>query len=102
MLKDQNGIFFFDVSSARHPRFLLFARAVESSITDDFYPLPEGGFLITQMGSEKRWRAGPRGRIRWPIAFRGQSLRLDHPVPGGPAVAPIDGFNPHGIRFVRT
>src|SRR3954447_5201388 len=51
VLRGQNGIFFFDVSSARHPRFLFSTRAVESSITDDFMPLPEGGFLITQMGS---------------------------------------------------
>src|SRR5947209_6581095 len=39
VLSGQNGIFFFDVSSARHPRFLFSTRAVESSITDDFMPL---------------------------------------------------------------
>ena len=27
------------------------AKAVESSMTDDFLPLENGGFLITQMGS---------------------------------------------------
>lgn len=97
VLKDQNGIFFFDVSSARHPRFLLSARAVESSITDDFYPLPEGGFLITQMGSAN---GGAPGRI---AEFDGQlhfvanhfgSMTL---FQEWPAVAPLDGFNPHGI-----
>ncbi len=51
VLKGQNGIFFFDVTDARHPRFLLSTKALDSSITDDFFPLPEGGFLITQMGS---------------------------------------------------
>ena len=51
LLKGQNGIFFFDVTDARHPRFLMSTKALDSSITDDFFPLPEGGFLITQMGS---------------------------------------------------
>ena len=64
LLKGQNGIFFFDVTDARHPRFLMSTKALDSSITDDFYPLPEGGFLITQMGSATGRGAGPGGRIR--------------------------------------
>src|SRR5437667_4625483 len=51
LLKGQNGIFFFDVTDAKKPRFLFSAKAVESSMTDDFMPLENGGFLITQMGS---------------------------------------------------
>jgi len=51
VLKGQKGIFFFDVSNARHPEFLFSTAAPNSSVTDDFLPLPEGGFLITQMGS---------------------------------------------------
>ena len=50
LLRGQNGIFFFDVSNARHPRFLSSASGSRSSITDDFLPLESGGFLITQMG----------------------------------------------------
>ena len=51
LLRGQNGIFFFDVSEDRDPKFLFSASAPQSSITDDFYPLPQGGFLVTQMGS---------------------------------------------------
>jgi len=51
LLKGQNGIFFFDVKDAKKPRFLLSTKAVESAMTDDFLPLENGGFLITQMGS---------------------------------------------------
>src|SRR6201985_91045 len=51
LLKDQNGICFFDVTDAKKPRFMLSTKAVESSMTDDFLPLENGGFLITQMGS---------------------------------------------------
>src|SRR5947207_97486 len=51
LLKGQNGIFFFDVSNATNPVFLFSTKAVESSITDDFLPIENGGFLITQMGA---------------------------------------------------
>jgi hypothetical protein len=43
VLSGQNGIFFFDVSNARHPVFLFSTSAPNSSITDDFLPLPNGG-----------------------------------------------------------
>jgi 56kDa selenium binding protein (SBP56) len=39
LLKNQNGIFFFDVTDAKKPRFMFSAKAVESSMTDDFMPL---------------------------------------------------------------
>ena len=99
VLSGQNGIFFFDVSSARHPRFLFSTRAVESSITDDFMPLPEGGFLITQMGSDT---GGAPGRV---AEFDGQlhfvanhfgTMTLFQEWPSAP---PLDGFNPHGISI---
>jgi len=51
LLRGQNGIFFFDVSNARYPKFLFSTSTSKSSITDDFLPLETGGFLITQMGS---------------------------------------------------
>ena len=51
VLKGQNGIFFFDVTNATNPHFLFSTKAVESSITDDFLPIENGGFLITQMGA---------------------------------------------------
>src|SRR5262249_50187951 len=51
LLKGQNGIFFSDVTDAKKPRFMFSTKAVESSMTDDFLPIENGGFLITQMGS---------------------------------------------------
>jgi hypothetical protein len=87
VLKGQNGIFFFDVSKPRDPRFLFAKSAPLSSVTDDFFPLPEGGFLITQMGSAS---GGSPGRV----AEFDKQLNL---VKEWPDLPPADGFNPHGI-----
>jgi len=87
LLRGQNGIFFFDVSEPREPRFLFAASAPLSSITDDFFPLPTGGFLITQMGSAT---GGSPGRV----AEFDKNLHL---VREWPDIPPADGFNPHGI-----
>jgi hypothetical protein len=88
LLKGQNGIFFFDISSARHPKFLFSTRAPNSSITDDFLPLPDGGFLVTNMGSAT---GGAGGRL---VEFD-RHLNL---VGEYPSTLPVDGgFNPHGI-----
>jgi selenium-binding protein 1 len=87
LLRGQNGIFFFDVSEPREPRFLFATSAPLSSITDDFYPLPKGGFLITQMGSAT---GGSPGRV----AEFDKRLQLVREWPDTP---PADGFNPHGI-----
>jgi selenium-binding protein 1 len=86
VLSGQPGIFFFDVRRARHPRFLYAAAAPGSSITDDFLPLPGGGFLVTQMGSAT---GGAPGRL----AEFDRRLRLvgEHPL------YPPSDFNPHGI-----
>jgi selenium-binding protein 1 len=87
VLSGQPGIFFFDVSRARHPRFLSSVATPSSSITDDFLPLPGGGFLVTQMGSAS---GGAPGRL----AEFDRRLKLvgEHPL-----YPPGDGFNPHGI-----
>jgi selenium-binding protein 1 len=87
LLSGQNGIFFFNVSDARHPVFLFSTRAPNSSITDDFLPLPGGGFLVTQMGSAT---GGAPGRV----AEFDRHLAL---IAEYPAQPPLDGFNPHGI-----
>jgi selenium-binding protein 1 len=88
VLKGQNDIFFFDITDARHPKFLKSTRAPSSSITDDFLPIPGGGFLVTNMGSAS---GGPGGRL---VEFdKNLNLVAEHP-----AVLPADGkFNPHGI-----
>ena len=88
VLKGQNDIFFFDISDARNPKFLKSTKAPNSSITDDFLPLPGGGFLVTNMGSAT---GGAGGRV---VEFD-KNLNL---VAEYPAVQPADGgFNPHGI-----
>jgi selenium-binding protein 1 len=87
LLRGQNGIFFFDVSEPREPRFLFAKSALLSSITDDFLPLQKGGFLITQMGSAT---GGSPGRVA-------EFDRNPQLVREWPDTPPADGFNPHGI-----
>jgi selenium-binding protein 1 len=87
LLRGQKGIFFFDVSHPRKPKFLFSRSAPQSSITDDFLPLPGGGFLVTQMGSAD---GGAPGRL----AEFDSHLQLVYEWPDHP---PQDGFNPHGI-----
>jgi 56kDa selenium binding protein (SBP56) len=88
VLKGQNDIFFFDISNARNPKFLTSTHAPSSSITDDFLPLPGGGFLVTNMGSAS---GGAGGRV---VEFD-KRLKL---VAEYPSQSPADGeFNPHGI-----
>jgi selenium-binding protein 1 len=97
LLKGQNSIFFFDVSSARHPKFLLSAKAVESGITDDFFPLPEGGFLITQMGSASGGAPGRVAEFDGKLHFVANHFGKVSLFQEWPSSPPIDGFNPHGI-----
>ena len=87
LLRGQNSIFFFDVSDARRPKFLFSTSGTLSNITDDFLPLEEGGFLVTQMGSHT---GGTPGRV----AEFDKDLRL---VGEWPAQPPEHDFNPHGI-----
>jgi hypothetical protein len=87
LLRGQNSIFFFDVSKARQPRFLFSTSGTLSNITDDFLPLKEGGFLVTQMGSHT---GGAPGRV----AEFNADLQL---VGEWPPNAPEHDFNPHGI-----
>src|SRR5215472_9981129 len=87
LLRGQNGIFFFDVSDARHPKFLSSANGSRSSITDDFLPLDSGGFLVTQMGSHT---GGTPGRVA-------EFDKHLHMVNEWPLHPPHHGFNPHGI-----
>jgi len=87
VLKAQKEVFFFDVSNPRAPRFLSSADPPLSAITDDFYALPGGGFLVTMMG-------GAMGHAPGRVAEFDRNLNL---VAEHPAVPPADGFNPHGI-----
>jgi len=88
VLKGQNDIFFFDITHPRQPKFLFSTRAPNSSVTDDFLPLPNGGFLVTNMGSAS---GGAGGRV---VEFDPE-LRLVGEYPSIPLAD--GGFNPHGI-----
>ena len=87
VLKGQKEVFFFDVSNPVAPKLLSAADPPQSAITDEFYPLPQGGFLVTMMG-------GAEGHHPGRIAEFDKDLKL---VTEHPAEPPQDGFNPHGI-----
>jgi selenium-binding protein 1 len=87
VLKGQHEIFFFDVSRPASPRFISSVDPPHSAITDEFYPIPGGGFLVTMMG-------GPQGHHPGRVVELDSRLRV---VAEHPAHPPDDGFNPHGI-----
>ena len=87
VLKGQKEVFFFDVADPRRPKFLSSADPPLSAITDDFYPLSEGGFLVTMMG-------GAQGHAPGRVAEFNRHLEL---IAEHPDTPPEDGFNPHGI-----
>jgi selenium-binding protein 1 len=90
LLSGQNGMFFFDVSDARNPVFLGSTRSPNSAITDDFLPLPGGGFLVTDMGSAT---GGAPGRV----VELDEDLDVVATYPPDRQAASLGGFNPHGI-----
>jgi selenium-binding protein 1 len=87
VLKGQKEVFFFDVSNPRAPKFISASDPPLSAITDEFYPLSNGGFLVTMMG-------GAEGHHPGRVAEFSKDLRF---VAEHPATPPMDGFNPHGI-----
>jgi selenium-binding protein 1 len=97
LLKGQNGIFFFDVTDAVNPRFLFSTKAVESSITDDFLPIENGGFLITQMGADDGTAPGRVAEFDGRMHFVANHFGTMSMFQEWPAQPPLDGFNPHGI-----
>ena len=87
VLSGQKEIFFFDISDPKSPRFLRSADPPLSSITDEFYALPRGGFLVTMMG-------GAQGHHPGRVVEFDKNLNL---VAELPATPPAEGFNPHGL-----
>jgi len=87
VLKGQKEIFFWDVSDPTKPEFISAADPPLSSITDEFHALPQGGFLVTMMGSAT-------GHAPGRVAEFDRHLKLLGEHPANP---PDDGFNPHGI-----
>ncbi len=87
VLKGQKEIFFWNVSDPTKPELIAAADPPLSSITDEFQALPDGGFLVTMMGSAT-------GHAPGRVAEFDRHLDL---VAEHPANPPDDGFNPHGI-----
>jgi hypothetical protein len=88
-LKGQDQVFFFDVSDPRDPTFVRSDNPPESSITDEFAPLENGGFLVTFMGGANGTQPGRVVEYNAATAF----------VQTWPTIPPPDGFNPHGISI---
>jgi selenium-binding protein 1 len=92
---NKNSIFFFDISNPAQPRFMSSTMAQHSSVTDAFVPLPDNGFLITQMGSASGGTPGRVVEVIEDVEVKGQ-YKIVHEWPDHP---PTDGFNPHGISI---
>src|SRR5215813_1882702 len=89
ILRGQDQVFFFDVTDPRNPQFVRSDNPPDSSITDEFVSLKNGGFLATFMGGANG--ANP-GRVVEYDADRNF-------VQAWPHNPPTDGFNPHGISI---
>lgn len=90
-LRGQAQVFFFDVSQPRRPKFVGSNNPSDASITDEFAPLNNGGFIATFMGGP----AGAHpGRVLEYDAHRNVVKSL--PTPSDDAAYP---FNPHGVSI---
>jgi hypothetical protein len=87
VLKGQDQVFFFDVTRPRYPTFIRSDNPPEASITDEFAPLNNGGFLVTFMGGAG---GAQPGRV---VEYDAGTAR----VKTWPVTPPAEGFNPHGI-----
>jgi len=89
VLRGQDEVFFFDVTRPRRPRFIRSDNPPLASITDEFAPLDNGGFLVTFMGGAD---GAQPGRV---VEYDARTTR----VQTWPTTPPPDGFNPHGISI---
>jgi 56kDa selenium binding protein (SBP56) len=89
VLRGQDQVFFFDVTNPRYPTFIRSDNPPSASITDEFAPLQDGGFLVTFMG-------GGNGAAPGRVVEYNQATGFERSWPTTP---PDDGFNPHGISI---
>lgn len=89
ILRGQDQVYFFDVGDPRRPTFIRSDNSPGASITDEFAPLENGGFLVTFMGGANG--AAP-GRVVEYDAETGF-------VQAWPTETPDETFNPHGISI---
>jgi selenium-binding protein 1 len=88
-VREQDQVFFFDVTDPRQPTFIRSDNPLESSITDELVPLSNGGFLVTFMGGLHGAHPGRVVEYDAGLGF----------VRAWPDILPTDGFNPHGISI---
>jgi hypothetical protein len=70
---------------------------MESSMTDDFLALENGGVLITQMGSSTGMAPGRIAEFDGKMRFVANHFGTMSMFQEWPTTPPLDGFNPHGI-----
>ncbi|KAL8792147.1 MAG: hypothetical protein Q9195_005243 [Heterodermia aff. obscurata] len=93
LLKTQDTAFYFDVSNPYRPKFKKSNRALTAAITDEIRAKPDGGFLITYMGS-----AGGTSPGRLVETDSDFNIIAQHPQDvDGNANIFEDLFNPHGL-----
>lgn len=89
VLRGQDQVFFFDVTDPRDPTFIRSDNPPDASITDEFVPLSNGGFLVTFMGGGDG--ADPGRVVEYDANHNFVNAWPDDP--------PMDGFNPHGLSI---
>jgi hypothetical protein len=77
------------VTNPRRPTFIRSHNPLEASITDEFVPLTNGGFMVSFMGGANG--AAP-GRV---VEYNSRMAA----VQTWPLTPPDDGFNPHGMSI---
>lgn len=95
LLKVQDTAFYFDVSNPYRPSFKKSNRAITSAVTDEIRAKPDGGFLITYMGSAAGTSPG-----RLVETDNNFNIIAEHPKDlAGQANIVKDNFNPHGLSI---
>jgi hypothetical protein len=85
-LRQHNWLFFFSLAKPAHPVLISTQKTPLAAFPDAFVPLPDNGFLITELGSLD---GGAPGRV---AEFNGADKLV-----GQYPVNPPSAFNPHGI-----
>ncbi|KAG8529199.1 uncharacterized protein KY384_005834 [Bacidia gigantensis] len=95
LLKTQDTAYYFDVSDPYRPSFKKSNRALTAAITDEIRAKPDGGFLITYMGS-----AGGTSPGRLVETDNNFDIIGQHPQDVASQVNIFaDNFNPHGLSI---
>ncbi|KAG7001344.1 56kda selenium binding protein (SBP56) [Physcia stellaris] len=93
LLKVQDTAFYFDVSNPYRPAFKKSNRALTSAVTDEIRAKPDGGFLITYMGSAAG--TSPGRLVETDSDF---NIIAEHPQDAASnANILAQNFNPHGL-----